>query len=191
MQSRFDTSLVKESAMRFLRLSFSVVLALSLAGLVPSDVSAQPSLMIGGGSSSPSGDMGELLDVGYHGRVAVHLGAPGLPVALRAGATYHSFEASGTDGGSMTQLNGTLSAVLTMTVAGIGPYVLGGIGRYRQDFSEELSSAEPVKNRGWHGGAGFGFGLLGIGAWVEARYVRIEGDVRDSSYVPVTFGIKF
>ena len=177
--------------MRFVRLSFSVVLALSLVGLAPSDASAQPSLMIGGGTSSPNGDMGDLLDGGYHGRVAVQLGAPGFPVSLRAGATYHSFEASGTGGGSMTQLNGTLSAVLTVAVVGIGPYFLGGIGRYRQDFSEELSSLEPSTNRGWHGGVGFGFGLLGIGGWVEVRYVNIYGDLGDSSYVPVTFGIKF
>jgi hypothetical protein len=184
----------EDSAMRLVRSSFFVAWAFALAGLAPADLAAQPSLMPGGGSSRPSGDLGDVLDTGYHGRVGVHLGVPDFPVAIRAGAAYHRFEASassGTVGGSMTQVDGTLSLVLSAGVAAIGPYFLGGIGRYRQEYSEEFARPDPETQRGWHGGVGFTFGLVGLAAWVEARFVSVNTVTGDAQYIPVSLGIRF
>ena len=174
--------------MRIVRPSFLVALAVSLAGLVPVDIAAQPSLMIGGGSSRPGGDMGDLLQTGYHGRAGIQLGVPSR------WWTYHKFDAgstSGAVGGSMTQVDGTMSVVLQAGFAGIGPYFLGGVGRHRQEYSDEFNRPEAETERGWHGGVGFTFGLLGLNSWVEARFVSIDSAAGDAKYVPVSFGIRF
>ena len=178
--------------MRFLRYSLPLALALSLIGLAnPGDVAAQPSLRVGGGISSPNGDMGDLLESGYHGRAMVQLGIPVFPVSLRAEGAYHKFNAA-TGGGTMSQLNGALSAVLSLGGLGIGPYFFGGIGKYRQDFSSEFALGDAVTESGIHAGFGVEAGILGFGAFVEARFVNVNRSTgSDLRYVPVTVGIKF
>lgn len=178
--------------MRFLRFSLPLALALSLIGLAnPGDVAAQPSLRVGGGISSPNGDMGDLLESGYHGRVMVQLGIPVFPVSLRAEGAYHRFDGASAAGGTMTQLNGALSAVLSLGGIGIGPYFFGGIGKYRQDFSSEFLLGDAVTESGIHAGFGVEVGILGFGGFVEARLVNVNAAGGDLRYVPITVGIKF
>ena len=176
--------------MRLSRLFFSLLLTLLAIGIA-TPAAAQPSLRVGGGISSPTGDMGDLLDSGYHGRAIVHLGVPVFPVALRAEGAAHRFNAKGAGGGSMDQLNGSLSAVLSLGVAGIGPYLFAGWGKYRQSYSTEFGLGDSQTNSGYHAGFGVEAGLLGIGAFAEVRIVNVDGDTSDSRYVPVTVGIKF
>ena len=175
---------------RLFRLFFSLLLALSVIGIA-SPVAAQPSLRVGGGISSPNGDMGDLLESGYHGRAMLQLGVPVFPVSLRAEGSVHRFDAAGTGGGSMKQLNGALSAVLSLGGIGIGPYMFAGYGKYRQDFSSEFGAGDAVTNAGYHAGFGVEAGILGFGGFVEARFVNVNGDGGDSRYIPITVGIKF
>ena len=120
----------------------------------------------------------------------VQLGVPVFPVSLRAEAAYHKFNAL-TGAGTMTQLNGALSAVLSLGGIGIGPYFFGGIGKYRQDFSSEFALGDAATDSGIHAGFGVEAGILGFGGFAEARFVNVSAAGGDLRYVPITIGIKF
>jgi len=179
-----------ETLMRLSRLFFFLLLAISAIGLA-SPVAAQPSLRVGGGISSPNGDMGDLLGSGYHGRVMLSLGVPVAPVSLRFEGAMHRFNASGTDVGKMNQLNGTIGAELTLGLAGIEPYLFVGWGKYRQEYSSEFELGESQTHPGYHAGFGVQAGILGLGGFVEVRIVQVSGDISDSRYVPLTVGLSF
>ena len=166
--------------------------ALAVVALsAPQDVSAQPSLVLGGGLSHPLGDMGDALESGYHGRVGVELGIPVFPVAFRADGAVHRFNGKGTDAGTMNQIDGALSAVLKLGGIGLGPYMLAGIGKYRQDYSDALEGADPETVTGYHAGFGVTLGLLGKGVFAEARLVNLSVDNGNARYFPLTVGVRF
>jgi hypothetical protein len=180
--------------MRAVRILLPLALGLTVAGLsLPEGASAQPRLVLGVGISNPAGDLGTEVESGYHGRVAVQLGVPVFPVSVRAEGGVHSFDAAGTSGGTMQQLDGAISAVISLGGIGIGPYFFGGMGKYRQDFSEEFARGDPVTRGGMHAGFGVNVGLLGFGGFAEVRIVDldVDTDVGNNRFVPITVGVRF
>ena len=170
------------------RIALLAVVSLSL----PAAANAQTRLIVGGGIGSPSGDFGNTVDAGRHGRVGLQVGVPAFPVSVRAEGEIHSFsEDTGSDRANL--LNGTLSAVLSLGGIGLSPYVIAGVGSYRF----KASAAEAVTNRGIHGGFGASVGALGFGGFAEVRLVSINGDVGDngdggdSRYIAGTLGFSF
>ena len=164
----------------------TVVLALALT---PAAAEAQARLLIGGGLSQPSGDFADDVDSGLHGRVGLQVGVPVFPVSLRGEGELHQFsEKAGTDN-TTTMLNGTLSAVLSLGGIGLSPYVIGGVGTYRLDSGV----ADPVTNRGVHGGFGVSLGALGFGGFAEIRLVNISGTggADATRFIPLTVGLRF
>src|SRR5690606_20478242 len=153
------------------RISFVGVLALLL---VPALVEAQmPRFMAGAGVSTPMGDFDDVADVGYHGRLGVQMGAPAFPLAGRLEGEYHSFgEADGAP--KINVLHGALSAVLELQGAGITPYFLVGVGRYRVDTDVTDAATET----GFQGGFGVNIGALGFGGFAEFRVIQINTDVK-------------
>lgn len=168
-----------------------VAAIVACTALPASPAAAQTSLILGAGASTPNGDLADLVDAGFHGRVGLELSIPVFPVSLRADGALHRFSGKGAGAGTLTQLNGTLSAVLNMGALGVGPYFLGGLGKYRQDFSDDFAMGDPVTETGYHAGVGFKLGLLGVGAFAEARAVLIRREGGDHRYFPLTVGLRF
>jgi hypothetical protein len=135
--------------------------------------------------------MGSSLESGYHGRVGVEVGIPMFPLAFRADGALHRFNRSGTEEGSMNQVDGALSAVLKLGGIGLGPYLLAGIGKYRQDYSDEWALGDAETVTGYHAGFGVTLGLLGKGVFAEARLVSLSVDTGNARYFPLTVGVRF
>ena len=162
------------------------LLALLAIAFTPLGVEAQARLMIGGGLSQPTGDFGNDVDSGMHGRVGLQVGVPVFPLSLRGDGEFHKFsEASGV--GDTKLLAGALSVVLSLGGIGISPYVLAGVGTYRVDNGVD----SPETDRGIHGGFGVSLGALGFGGFAEVRLVNIDGVAGKTRYIPLTVGLRF
>jgi hypothetical protein len=166
------------------RLTLFAALALLSA---PAAASAQVSLMAGAGLSTPIGDFSDGAEAGWHGIAGLQLSVPAIPVALRADAGYHSFgQATGNPSSSV--LSGAASLVVNLPGVGLVPYLLGGVGQYRQ--SVDLSGVDPVTDNGYHAAFGVNIGALGFGGFGEVRFVNISHSVGNSRFVTATIGLR-
>ncbi len=167
------------------RIGFAALLALFL---VPATVEAQiPRFMAGVGVSTPTGDFGDVADVGFHGRLGLQLGAPGVPISGRLEGGYTSF-GQAEPAPKISVLDGSLSAVLTLEGPMLQPYFLVGAGLHRVD--SDLEGAEATTEPGFHGGFGVNIGALGFGGFAELRVVQINTEGVKSRYFPITIGIR-
>jgi opacity protein-like surface antigen len=152
---------------------------------------------LAGGLSMPQSDLGDWFESGFHGQVMLGFGMMALPVKLRADLSYHSLGIEG-DGGllfdsddDLRVIGGALNGIVGMAGIGVKPYLTAGVGFYNTKIGE--SDAE--NDFGLNGGVGLEFGLTGMSAFLEVRYVKIfvddEGGNLSSALVPITFGIMF
>ena len=178
-----------------------------------------------GGPTFPVGDLGDVAAIGFNMRGIVGLGAPGLPIALRAELAYHWFplrddfkesvcSALGgecTVSGNVGILSGALSGVYAFPVTTRArPYVVGGVGVYRQRLSADITvesggPSGPVQGgpaddsqtrAGLNLGAGFRYDIRRWNVFAEARLVNVftkdTGSTSGASrFVPVMIGVIF
>jgi len=154
-----------------------------------------------GGLSLPMGDLSDGAEAGYS--VAGHIFLkPNASKALgfRGDVAYDSWGAKGLAGqladGSLSSL--AFAANVMFALGGEGaamkPYLIGGGGMYRSKasfsvlgFSGSATSTDP----GIQAGAGFDFKLSGFSTFLEAKFVNIFSDGNSTTYVPITFGVRF
>jgi hypothetical protein len=168
------------------------VLALTLGA---ADAAAQFRLSVGGGPSfgisMPVDEHGDEVSTGYNAQVSVGLSVPLLPVALRADGMLNQFPVSGEDH-SFRSLSASLNGVLSIPSIGITPYLIGGLGFYRTQFTEDEHghAGDTVTNMGINVGAGVRVGLPGLSVFGEARLHNVFADdaVR---FAPLTVGVSF
>jgi opacity protein-like surface antigen len=156
----------------------------------------------GGGPSFAVGDLGDLAATGFNVRGIVGLGAPGLPVGLRAELTYDwfplkrdvmeracsGFSAQCTISGNVGVLSGALNGVYAFPVTTRArPYVVGGVGVYHQRLSSDITVADNGEARpvatgpgddsqtraGLNIGAGFRYDIRRWNIFAEARFVNV------------------
>ena len=153
---------------------------------------------IAGGLSMPTSDLGDFVENGFHGQFMLGFGMMALPVKLRADVTYHSMglEGPGVPGvdsdDNLRVISGALNGIVSMAGIGIKPYLTAGVGFYNQ----KIGDLDAENDFGLNGGVGLEFGLTGISAFLEARYVKIfvgddDGEDFSSAIIPITFGIMF
>ena len=156
---------------------------------------------VGAGPAFPVGDLGDVVATGFNARGIVGLGAPGLPVGLRAELGYHWFPlqrdamesaCSGFGGqctisGNVGILSGALNGVYAFPVTTRArPYVVGGVGVYNQRLSTDISvesggTSRPVEEdfddsqtrAGLNIGAGFRYDVRRWNVFAEARFVNV------------------
>jgi hypothetical protein len=162
-----------------------LLLAVSIAILVPSAAAAQPRILVGGGITSPNGDFSNVAGTGYHVRAGIEIVIPTLPVSIRGDGDYHRLAEANPAFDRSNVLDGALSVVFTLPGVGLSPYLLGGLGQYRLE-SGALGLSQAVTESGFHGGFGARMGTL----FVEIRYVQVNSEPGRSRYIPVTVGLR-
>ncbi len=148
-----------------------------------------------GGVSVPTGNTKDAYDRGWHAELLATLRVPLVPLGVRADAVYHRLPAarsSGTAGPDLELYGAELSATwdVGLPVLPITPYVIGGVGYFRQRaVNAAVGGSE--NSLGWSGGLGVRVGLpgVGVGAFVEGRYLTIAAGGGRRALVPVSLGV--
>ncbi|HSK17745.1 MAG TPA: outer membrane beta-barrel protein [Longimicrobiales bacterium] len=175
---------------RIVRSSFAIVAA-ALA-FSAAETQAQVGFSIAGGPSFATGDAGDMLDMGYHAKVAAAFSLPMLPIGLEADAMWTQFNYSDVDDASSRILSGTLNAVINLPTPGITPYIIGGVGFYNGKDDIPGLDTESETELGVNVGAGVRLGLVGLGGvFAEARLHNIFTEGESTRFIPVSLGIRF
>jgi hypothetical protein len=101
--------------------------------------------------------------------------------------------------GDVNLIGGIGNVVVNIGSAAVHPYIIGGVGIYHrrvaQDFegtaSEFRHLTDSESKVGYNGGAGIALSLVGIHAFVEARYHSVGTTPDRTNFIPVTVGITF
>ncbi|MCU0627647.1 MAG: porin family protein [Gemmatimonadaceae bacterium] len=189
--------------------SFRTLVAVATVALAATatPAAAQLSFGLGGGYTSPSGDLNQYQADGWNALATVQAGVPLLPVALRADLQYNSFGGKNFDFRNVRDqtdnsriISGTVNAVWQVVPAGpIKPYVIGGVGYYASTYNRDaITDTFDERRFGWNAGAGVKFGLSGASLFIEARVhnvsdggLPLNGGRTNARYIPVTVGIFF
>ena len=172
----------------------------------------------GAGPSFPIGDLGDVAAIGFNVRGIVGLGAPGLPVGLRAELTYDWFPlqrdftdqvcagfSQCTVSGNVGVFSGAVNGVYAFPVTTRArPYVVGGVGVYHQRLSTDISAGgggsvegdDSQTRAGLNIGVGLRYDIRRWNVFTEARLVNVftkdTGPGGGSSqFIPVTVGVIF
>ena len=155
----------------------------------PGSGSAQASVLLGGGLTTPLGTFRETTDAGYHARAAFQLGIPTIPISVRLDAAYHRLAEADPTFEAASILAGAVDVVYSMPGVGLLPYLLVGVGRHRVRGGPD-GMARTVYRNGFALGFGVGLGSGPLGGFVEIRYAQIAGEPSATKYVPVTVGLR-
>jgi len=169
-----------------------VALAAALV-LVPASASAQVHFVIGGGLSSPSGDFGKAVDLGYQGRAGIQFGFPMFPLSFRAEGEVNRFSNKG-GSGHATIAGGSASAILSLGGVGVSPYLIAGLGDYRTSATVDVLGVPMTAHStdfGYHLGLGLKAGVMGFGGFAEVRFVDIATSGSHTRYFPISVGLSF
>ena len=163
--------------------------ALLFAFLLPVGVEAQPRLLVAVGLTSPSGDLANQADAGFHGHVGLFVRIPTTPIGLRGDGYFHHLGAADVILDDTEVLGGSLSLVYELPGIRFVPYLLGGIGSYQIEDGP-LGDTTKSTGTGYHGGFGVNLGEGGLGAFAEIRFIQIGGDAGSSRIIPLTVGLR-
>lgn len=160
------------------------------------------SLVVSGGLTVPSADLGDLHDPGLHFDASLILNIPGFPIALRPEFSLTQFKLKepvlatpdADDVTNMMAFMGNIEVPL-----GGGLYVLAGGGILSLSSPEALTpdGEEESSNKfTFDAGAGLRFALGGIRGFVEARigaasYEAGRMGFSKAQFIPITFGLVF
>jgi opacity protein-like surface antigen len=150
-----------------------------------------------GGVSYPQGDTKDFFDNGWNGGALLVWNPPVVPVGLRIDGAYHKLDARDDTAstGSAKIFAGTADVVLGFRAILLKPYVFGGIGYYRLDFSDSsfpsTSDDDAQNETGWNAGAGVSISLRKVDLIIEARYHSIGTEGDRFKFVPVSIGLVF
>lgn len=162
--------------------------------LSASTVQAQKPMSFGValGATMPTGDFGDVADMGFHALGTLAWSPPTLPVGLRFDAMFNQL------GGKSSPLAGDFSYRIMglianatwgmpMAASPISPYLIGGLGFYQTSVSCDGCPSNSETDLGFNVGVGTKFALSGFGTFAEIRYHKVA----DGSFIPISFGIMF
>jgi hypothetical protein len=141
----------------------------------------------GVGPTLPIGTYGDVDKMGYHVLGALQLPISQSPVHLRIDVLYGQ-TSHDVGSGSTSLFGGTVSALYHLgdRHASARPYILGGLGLYNVDAGGATQS-----KIAYGFGGGLLFGLSGLNAFVEARYMSVQTSGSSLSFIPITVGLMF
>jgi hypothetical protein len=153
----------------------------------------RPQLSVGGGTSLPTGNLGQSQAAGWHGQVSMGYRPAMSPIGFRIDGMYHDLGSDLTNGSNFRTVAVSGNAVVEAPGMAVRPYLVGGAGLYNTKFQ----GAQSRNNLGLNGGVGLKFRMLDLESFVEARYhtaldaTGTGSTERAASFVPITFGISF
>jgi opacity protein-like surface antigen len=170
---------------------FAVVSAPTLA-----DAQIRPwTISIGGGPSLARGEMAREAGTGFHVQGSVGFGLPLLPFGIRADALWQELS---DEGEWFRQVGGLLNATFGLPMVVITPYGLVGAGFLRAtapavQHPGHAHDGESENIVGFNLGAGLDFPFMGLGGFIEARYLNLfgSGDATNFQSIPITIGVRF
>jgi hypothetical protein len=172
-----------------------------LAAQMPGMGSTRPiALVVSGGVTVPSGDLGDFHDSGFHYDASLIFNIPGFPIGLRPEFSLTQFKLKdvvvppgGDDITNMAAFLGNIEIGI-----GGGLYVLAGGGILSLSAPEALtgSTEEASKKFTFDAGAGLRFSLGPAKGFVEARigsasYEQGKVGFSKAQFIPITFGLVF
>ena len=179
----------------------AALLAAFVLALAAAPAQAQrPTVSFGlaAGPTFPLGDLGDLVDMGWHAQALVSFGAGVQPLGVRAELLYQQLEG---DEVEARQLAAFLSGVLASPNPGFTPYLLGGAGVYNLDTDDDRiflldeilpgSVAGSSTELGVNVGVGVDIGMVGYNLVLEALYHHVFGDGLDQQTLPISIGVRF
>ena len=166
-----------------------IVLLLALAFALPVSAAGQFRLLVGGGVTSPLGDLNDLAGTGFHAMAGLQLTISTWPVSIRGDGSLHRLGASESEFDTSQVIGGALSVVYTLPGIGLRPYLLGGIGSYRTETGL-IGATETFTDTGYHGGFGVELGSGAVQGFAEIRYAHIPRDGGTYRLIPVTIGLR-
>jgi hypothetical protein len=141
----------------------------------------------GAGPTLPIGNYGDFDKMGYNVTGVLQMPISQSAWHLRIDVQYSQTSHDGAPGNT-TLFGTTVDGLLHLggRAASARPYILGGLGLYNVD----AGGGNQAKLAFGFGG-GFLFGMSGLNAFVEARYMSVQTSGSSLSFVPITFGLMF
>lgn len=170
------------------------VAATTAAFAAPAAAQAGLTFGLSGGVALPMGDAGDVLKTGFGGGAAIMMRDPAAKLGFGIDAQYYRFsykDGTFADAISARQNLYGVMARLDYSTGGM-IYLLGGAGLFRgevtgdddaPDFSETTNTDFAIQ-------AGLGLNFA-RGLFAEAKYVNIFSDPGNTSFIPITVGIRF
>lgn len=143
---------------------------------------------IAAGAAVPTGDFGDVANVGYNLTAGIGLRPALSPLGFRVEGKYNSFgiqDCDECDNGTVKGVDANLIydfMPVTKTV-GVSLYGIGGVGGF--------AIGDGDTHLGWNVGAGLRLPLTGFSGYIEARYHQVQGDGGHLGYIPIVFGLTF
>jgi opacity protein-like surface antigen len=184
------------------------LVGIAALALVPAIAAAQDattktlSFGVSGGASLPIGDVGDFYNTGFNVTGHLLLSPASIPkLGFRADVSFDSWKAKeilGVDPDvSLRNIGVSASAIFkSSNPMSIKPYVLGGLGVHNAKASGSFGgtgsgSTESETNVGVQAGGGLEFQLSGFTTFLEAKFVNSFTESKSTTWIPVTFGIRF
>jgi opacity protein-like surface antigen len=151
---------------------------------------------VAAGLAMPMGDFGDGAEMGFNVTGTVDAQPAALPVGVRLDLMYNRFGFEGEGDGSASILAGLLNAILSFgTQTSMQPYLIGGVGVYRAGIDVDLPPGVPEPESETAFGVGLGggvrFPLSGFDTYVEARFHNAFTEGSSTTFLPITFGLRF
>lgn len=170
------------------------IFALTVSSPALSQSSTNPaSFGVSAGASIPTGDLSDVVKTGFNVGAQVGVRQPAWPIGLRLAGQWNRFKSE----------NEVLDFNLDITSVGLDivfmpsgmttplkPYFVAGPS-YFHTSSDEHTVSSSSNDWGFNAGAGVEYQLTGFSTFLEARYDWINTEGSSSSYIPISFGIKF
>jgi hypothetical protein len=169
--------------------SAAVLAAFAVVG--SSEAAAQVGISVGAGPTFPVGVLAEEGEMGFNAQVSAGLRPAMVPFGLRVDGAYNRMP---NDHGHLRIISGSLNAVFDLTVPGISPYIIGGVGVYNSQVEDDEDVDHDhgaTTNVGANVGAGLRLGVGRASLFVEGRLHNIFSEGEQARYVPLTIGIRF
>ncbi len=184
--------------------------ALRLVGLAaalaaPALVSAQAaaadkplSFGVSGGLSMPMGDLGDVANSGFTVGGHVFLKPASMnALRFRGDVAYDKWGVKDAGGDAdLRSLSFVANALYDFpSQSTIRPYVIGGLGLYNSkaiiNLGQTTGSTPSSTDFGLQVGGGLTFKLSGFDTFAEAKFVNVFSDGSSTTWLPITFGVRF
>jgi opacity protein-like surface antigen len=164
--------------------------AAALVAVTAGSIEAQ-SFGIHVGPAVPVGDFGKGSSTGFQAGVELGFTPATLPIGIRIDGDFNHFGFEG-GGGNNRIISGTANAVFSLPAAAISPYLIGGLGMFNGKTTISaggVNASGSSTEFGFQVGGGLRFALAGLATAIEAKYVTVNADGGNLSYIPITFRV--